>query len=103
MRRIVLIVNNLYLNSFIIFVIAYLIGSIPTAYIAGKIKRVDITTRGNKNVGATNAIFVLGKPLGIIVLLIDIGKGYLTVWLAVLLSDSHAFIPMLAAVFTIIG
>jgi len=84
-------------------IISYFIGSIPTAYIAGKIKGVDITTKGNKNVGATNAIFILGKTIGVVVLLIDIGKGYLVAWMATLLSDSHPFIPMLAVVFAIIS
>jgi len=98
-----LVINNLFLNTFIIVIISYLIGSIPTAYIAGKIKGINITEKGNKNVGATNAIFLLGKITGIIVLLVDTGKGYLVVWLAILLSDSNSFVPMLAVVFTIIG
>ena len=98
-----MLVNNFYLNSAIIILIAYLIGSFPTAYIAGKMKGIDISQVGNKNVGGTNAIYSLGKTLGIIVSIIDIGKGYLSAWLATRLSDAHTFIPMLAVVFTIIG
>lgn len=96
-------VDNFYLNAFLIILIGYLIGSFPTAYIAGRIKGVDISQAGNKNVGGTNAIYILGKPLGITVTVIDIGKGVLMVWLASIWSGYHPFIPMLAVVFTTIG
>ena len=62
---------------------AYLLGSIPTAYLAGRVLRgIDIRQHGSRNVGATNAFRVLGPWVGITVLLIDILKGYLAVWLA---------------------
>lgn len=61
-------------------IISYLIGSIPTAYLFGKIlKGIDIRNFGSGNVGATNALRVLGKKIGILVLLIDILKGLLPV------------------------
>jgi glycerol-3-phosphate acyltransferase PlsY len=57
-------------------IVSYLIGSIPTAYIFGKlIKKIDIRKYGSGNVGATNAFRVLGRPVGILVLAIDILKG----------------------------
>ncbi|MDD5655441.1 MAG: glycerol-3-phosphate 1-O-acyltransferase PlsY [Candidatus Omnitrophica bacterium] len=56
--------------------ISYLIGSIPTAYIFGRVlKGIDIRKSGSGNVGATNAFRVLGKIPGITVLIIDILKG----------------------------
>jgi glycerol-3-phosphate acyltransferase PlsY len=56
----------------------YLIGSIPTAYIFGKLlKGIDIRQYGSGNVGATNAMRVLGKGVGITVLALDIVKGFL--------------------------
>lgn len=61
-------------------VISYLIGSVPTAYIFGRaLKGIDIRKFGSGNVGATNALRVLGKPAGISVLLLDILKGFVTV------------------------
>jgi len=61
-------------------IISYLLGSIPTAYLAGKaIKGVDIRKFGSGNVGATNALRVLGPGAGITVLIIDILKGLLSV------------------------
>ncbi len=74
---------------------SYFIGSIPTAYIFGRVlKGVDIRNFGSGNVGATNALRVLGKPAGITVLIIDILKGFLVVVFAGnLLSTKVAFMP----------
>ena len=61
-------------------ILSYLLGSIPTAYIAGRLyKKIDIREHGSGNVGATNVFRVLGKEAGIIVLVIDILKGLLAV------------------------
>lgn len=61
-------------------IISYLIGSIPTAYILGKIlKGKDLRQFGSHNVGATNAFRVLGRGIGITVLFIDIIKGIIPV------------------------
>ena len=55
---------------------SYLLGSCPTAYIFGRLlKGIDIRDFGSGNVGATNALRVLGKGPGIAVLLLDIFKG----------------------------
>ena len=59
---------------------SYLIGSIPTAYIFCRLlKGIDIRKAGSGNVGATNAMRVLGKGWGIIVLFLDVLKGFLPV------------------------
>jgi glycerol-3-phosphate acyltransferase PlsY len=55
---------------------AYLIGSIPTGFLVGRAKGIDIRAVGSGNIGATNAMRVLGKPAGIFVLLLDALKGY---------------------------
>jgi glycerol-3-phosphate acyltransferase PlsY len=61
-------------------IISYLIGSIPTAYIFGRlIKGADIRKFGSGNVGATNALRLLGKGWGVTVLILDILKGALPV------------------------
>lgn len=62
--------------------ISYLIGSIPTAYIFGRLlKGIDIRNFGSGNVGATNAFRTLGRGWGIAILLLDIIKGFLPVML----------------------
>jgi len=61
-------------------IISYLLGSIPTAYIFGRVlKGIDIRKIGSGNVGATNAMRALGKGAGITVLLLDILKGFIVV------------------------
>ena len=55
---------------------AYLLGSIPFGFLAAKAKGIDIRNVGSGNIGATNAMRVLGKPAGIGVLLVDVLKGY---------------------------
>ena len=62
-----------------IFLIAYLIGSIPWAFILGKLKGMDIRKHGSGNVGATNARRVLGKKIGILCFFLDFLKGFLPV------------------------
>lgn len=60
--------------------VSYLIGSLPTAYIFGRLlKGIDIRNFGSGNVGATNAFRVLGKRAGITVLILDIIKGLIAV------------------------
>lgn len=63
--------------DYIIFIIiAYLLGSIPSALIVGKVGfNIDVREHGSKNMGATNAFRVLGTKAGIIVTLADILKG----------------------------
>ena len=55
---------------------AYLLGSIPFGFVVAKAKGIDIQKAGSGNIGATNAMRVLGKPAGIFVLLMDALKGY---------------------------
>jgi glycerol-3-phosphate acyltransferase PlsY len=55
---------------------AYLLGSIPFGFLVAKAKSIDIRAVGSGNIGATNAMRVLGKPAGIFVLLMDVLKGY---------------------------
>jgi glycerol-3-phosphate acyltransferase PlsY len=62
-------------------IISYFIGSIPTAYIFGRLlKGIDIREFGSGNVGATNAMRVLGKVPGITVLILDVIKGFVCVF-----------------------
>jgi acyl phosphate:glycerol-3-phosphate acyltransferase len=56
--------------------IAYLVGSTPTGYLAGKLlKGIDIREHGSKSTGATNVLRTLGKWPALAVLLIDVLKG----------------------------
>ena len=68
---------------------AYLIGSIPTGFLVAKAKGVDIRSAGSGNIGATNAMRVLGKPAGIFVLLMDALKGFGACFLGVLIYGHY--------------
>jgi glycerol-3-phosphate acyltransferase PlsY len=57
--------------------IAYVAGSIPFAFLAGKAKGIDLRQHGSGNLGATNAIRVLGPRIGALVYLGDTLKGML--------------------------
>ena len=79
--------------------VSYLIGSIPTAYLFGKLfKRIDLRQYGSGNVGATNAWRVLGKKIGIITLIIDILKGFAAVTIIARFFSGTPLICGLAAI-----
>ena len=64
---------------------AYLLGSIPSSVWLGRaFKGVDLREHGSGNAGATNAFRVLGKPIGTVVLLMDMLKGFMAVNLSYL-------------------
>lgn len=64
-----------------LLIAAYLIGSVPFGYLAGRAAGVDLTREGSGNLGATNALRVLGPGPASLVLLADGLKGFLPVWL----------------------
>lgn len=63
-------------------VIAFVAGSIPFGFLIGRMKGVDIRTKGSGNIGATNVGRVFGKTLGIICFVLDAAKGAVPVLLA---------------------
>lgn len=81
----------------IVFIIAYFLGSIPTAVWIGKIFHdTDVREHGSGNAGATNTIRVLGWKTGIPVLLIDMAKG----WVAAMLPVFFTLAPHGSALLT---
>ena len=103
----------------VLFIIGYLIGSIPTGYWLTKaLKGIDIRTVGSGSTGATNVYRNVGRLAGVSVFVIDFIKGYLPVvivpWLSTELvntgygcnydnCDHQHFLPVLAATATLIG
>ena len=99
---------------FIVFgLFAYGLGSIPTAIWVGKAwYNMDVREHGSLNAGATNTFRVLGKKPGIIVLVVDIFKGFLAVslvkWFVEYKSWDHTFdeviqVQVVCAVLAILG
>lgn len=75
---------------------AYLLGSIPTGYLVGRQRGVDIRTAGSGNIGATNVFRILGKPAGICVLLLDALKGFAAVALVLkYYRELNEFLPQM--------
>ena len=66
---------------FLMILIAYLLGSIPFGYILARIYKIDIRKSGSGNIGATNVLRTLGPAAGGAVLILDILKGTLAVFL----------------------
>ena len=89
---------------FILLIIgAYLLGSIPSAYLVAKWSRgIDIRQYGSGNVGASNVLSVVSKRWSIPVTIFDIGKGALTVWVAQLIGLGAAQ-QVTVGIATIIG
>ena len=102
-------------------------GSIPFAFFYGKIfKKIDIRKHGSGNIGATNVLRVFGTKAGVIVLLLDVLKGFIPVFMVQMLLSSfrisvgdefirpaispsemgatiQAALPVLVGVFAILG
>ncbi|MEA1871195.1 MAG: glycerol-3-phosphate acyltransferase, partial [Candidatus Bipolaricaulota bacterium] len=92
-----------------LLLIAYLIGAIPTAVIAGKLLQgIDIRKEGSGNAGATNVWRVLGWKAGVTVLAVDVGKGILAASVIPLIpfgsiSIDPLLIPILCGLAAVIG
>ncbi|MAE27420.1 MAG: acyl-phosphate glycerol 3-phosphate acyltransferase [Planctomycetes bacterium] len=65
----------------------YLLGAVPFGLVLARtIKGVDLRSLGSGNIGATNAMRALGRPLGVLAFLLDFLKGYLPVFLVAQLA-----------------
>ena len=87
--------------------IGYLVGSISSGYIVGKIYRnVDLRTVGSGSTGATNTFRTLGRGAGILVAVLDILKGILAVGFAYVMfygSNDREAAQAIAAIAVVIG
>lgn len=90
--------------SLLLMLFAYLLGSVPIGWIVGKLfYSKDIRKGGSGNIGATNALRMFGTTTGIIVLLLDMGKGLLAVLLADFCLISGSPFISLCALLVILG
>lgn len=88
----------------VIMLLSYLIGSIPSGLIVGKVfYGIDIREHGSGNLGGTNTFRVLGKKAGIAVTAADILKGTAATFLPTLFSVDMHLHPLLAGVFAVLG
>lgn len=84
--------------------LSYLLGSVPTGLWLGLwLRGVDIREAGSKNIGATNTMRVLGKPLGAAALAVDIAKGLIPVVFIARLAPDAVHLPLMCGVSAILG
>jgi glycerol-3-phosphate acyltransferase PlsY len=94
----------------VLLVGSYLLGSIPFGYLAGRLVGIDIRQAGSGNVGATNALRVLGKGYGYSVFALDFLKGFGAVKISMLVApgrplewNSPEIFGIFAAVSSVLG
>lgn len=83
--------------------VSCLIGGINPALIMGKIKKVDLRSEGSKNPGTSNAVLTMGWGVGVLVGVLDIGKGALCVIIARLIAPELAWLMAAAGVACVLG
>jgi acyl phosphate:glycerol-3-phosphate acyltransferase len=89
---------------FVSILAAYLIGSLSSSTIIGKwVAKTDIREHGSGNAGATNALRVLGWKLALLVLVLDIFKGMLAIFIAWGLGHGNVWFAYLSGLAVIIG
>lgn len=82
-----------YFYIFLLMVLSYFLGSIPSGLIIGKVfKKIDIRQFGSKNTGATNAVRVLGFRYGIFAFIFDLLKGALVILLVFLINEPSLYL-----------
>jgi glycerol-3-phosphate acyltransferase PlsY len=82
---------------------AYLLGSVPAAYLAGRARGVDLRAHGSGNLGATNALRVLGWKVGVPVFLFDALKGFVPAYFFSRWFGAHPHFAMAYGLATIVG
>ncbi len=95
--------SSLILFTALAIIFAYLIGSFPSAYVAGRLlKGVDIREVGSRNMGAMNVFYKVGFWPGVMVLAVDIGKGAAAVALVRWLG-APVIVQLLAGAAVVLG
>ena len=87
----------------ICILLGYLVGGINPAYIIGRFKGFDIRKKGSGNAGASNAVIVMGKGIGIFSALFDIAKAVFCVKIAYVLFPQLKIAKVLCGSACIIG
>ena len=85
------------------FILAYLLGSFPSAYVVARYRKgIDIRTVGSRNMGAMNTFYKIGFWYGILVLSLDISKGVLAVAIPTLFGLGQIF-QLISGVIVVLG
>lgn len=93
------------LQAFVVVVISYLLGSIPTAYLIAKTRNINIFEIGSGNMGGTNVVRAMGMKWGLVTSGLDICKGVVAVLLAreVIMPQTKGAATTISAIVVVIG
>ena len=91
------------MKSIICLLIGYFMGSVSPAALLSRAKGTDLRHQGTGNLGATNTILVMGKKIGLLVMILDIFKSYLAARIAQKLFANYVLAGLLAALGAVIG
>ena len=87
---------------FIWIIIGYLSGSIPTGYLLGRLKGIDLTKIGSGSTGATNVLRSLGKGPALMTVSVDVLKGFLPIYFVIKYTN-NSWLATVVAIVCIIG
>ena len=87
----------------IVIALSYLVGTSSMTLYLSKLRNINMRAGGSGNLGASNAVILMGWKAGILVAIHDIGKAFLAVWLAQRCFPSLPYIGVIAGVSSIIG
>jgi acyl phosphate:glycerol-3-phosphate acyltransferase len=91
-------------NTFVVLIVGYLLGSIPFAYLLARRHRgIDLRLAGSGNVGAANLLRTTTKKIGVSAMALDMGKGIASVLVARQLDPGAISAPAVAGVAAVLG
>lgn len=94
----------IWIKVILALIASYLMGSIPVGYIVGKVfYHQDIRKSGSGNIGATNALRLFGTTVGVLILLLDMFKGFAVVMVAKSVFGPASVLPVICALAVILG
>lgn len=97
-------IGNETLQVILVVMTSYLLGSLPTAYLIGRLHKVNIFEVGSGNMGTTNVLRALGLGWGLFVFFVDAIKGVLAILLAhAIMPDARTTATIIAAICVVVG
>ncbi len=94
------------ITAIFLIIASYLVGAVPFGLLLSRSSGIDIRTQGSGNIGATNVARLLGKKMGILTLLLDVGKGFFPMFVTALIignGPGRNLIIALSGAATVVG
>ncbi|WP_374699742.1 glycerol-3-phosphate 1-O-acyltransferase PlsY [Wolbachia endosymbiont (group A) of Limnophora tigrina] len=91
------------IEIFVVFVLSYILGSIPFSLIIAKINGINLREVGSGNIGATNVARTGNKRLAVLALFLDSLKGFVGVYTAQQFCDNNDFYIYVSAILAVLG